>query len=241
MRLDVRVAAVLAGLCLAHPMAQAAEAWQEYDKIINGRQTIAALGPTLFGDNVNLATGGLSFATTDVSLPGNNALPVAVTRTFSVKSKAGFPDPDRTIDDGHFGDWEMDLPNISGTYATATGWANGRSDRALLRCSVANTTEAASPNVTVGTSSFRSHMIWHGNRINIPGRGSAAMLVANANTPRPTTGGPFYWATSDWTAVSCLPSIQNSTGEGFLAITADGTSLHSARRLTKLAPMSRFP
>lgn len=223
MRFRAGVAALFAALCIGHSGVHAAEAWQEYDKIINGRQTITAFGPTLFGDNVNLASGGLSFSATDVSISGNNALPVAVTRTFSVRSKAGYPDPDRTIDDGHFGDWELDLPNISGVYATATGWVNGNSGKALLRCSVGNTTEAASPNVTVGTSSFRSHIIWHGNRINIPGRGSAAMLVAKATTPKPSVGGPYYWATSDWTALSCLPTIQNSTGEGFLAITADGT------------------
>lgn len=42
---------------------------------------IAALGPNLFGDNVNLFNGSFSFEQADFSLPGNNALPVAVVRS----------------------------------------------------------------------------------------------------------------------------------------------------------------
>jgi RHS repeat-associated protein len=216
--------AAFLGCCLFAPRpAAAAEAWQEYDKLINNRETVAALGPTLFGDEVNLATGGLSFSNTDISIPGNNALPVGITRTYTLSTKAGFPDPDSAHNDGHFGDWDLDLPNIGGVYAASTGWVNARSDRTLLRCSVANTVEGSAPSVIVGANSFQGTDYWHGNRINIPGKGSRAMLVARSDSHKPATGGPYFWGTSDWTSVSCLPSILNGTGEGFLAVTSDGT------------------
>lgn len=44
---------------------------------------ITALGPDLFGDKLNLYNGSFSFEHTDISLPGNSALPVALTRTHS--------------------------------------------------------------------------------------------------------------------------------------------------------------
>ena len=60
----------------------AKQPWEEYDKLIKSREEIAALGPTLFGDQVNLMNGALSFSMTDVSVPGNSAsLPMAITRT----------------------------------------------------------------------------------------------------------------------------------------------------------------
>lgn len=41
---------------------------------------VAAYGPDLFGDKVNLFNGSLVFEHTDLNLPGNNALPVALVR-----------------------------------------------------------------------------------------------------------------------------------------------------------------
>jgi len=45
---------------------------------------LTALGPDLFGEEVNTNTGGLSFSQTDLSLPGNNGLSVNVTRRLIV-------------------------------------------------------------------------------------------------------------------------------------------------------------
>jgi YD repeat-containing protein len=57
----------------------------------------------------------------------------------------------------------------------------------------------------------------------IPGRGNQEMLVAEPNAiPRPASGGPYPWLTSDFTWFSCLPSRKNAAGEAFVAHTADG-------------------
>ena len=45
---------------------------------------ITTLGSELFGDQVNLFNGALSFEQTDVQLPGNSALPINLTRRYAV-------------------------------------------------------------------------------------------------------------------------------------------------------------
>jgi len=50
--------------------------------LIRAIESIAAYGTGLFGDSVNAYTGALALQHTDVSLPGDNALPVALSRSF---------------------------------------------------------------------------------------------------------------------------------------------------------------
>src|SRR5687768_1527963 len=66
---------------------EARQPWDEYEKHISSAREIAASGPDLFGDAVNLSNGALSFSVTDVSVPGNNTLPVAFTRTLSIGNR----------------------------------------------------------------------------------------------------------------------------------------------------------
>ena len=56
-----------------------------------------------------------------------------------------------------------------------------------------------------------------------PRRGGTLLQVASG-AYLPGSGGPYHWMTTGQAYVSCLPSIQNGTGEGFLAITPDGTT-----------------
>lgn len=60
--------------------------WQEFDKHITTASEVQSLGTDLFGDEVKLQDGALSFRATDVDLPGNNALPVHYSRSFSVSN-----------------------------------------------------------------------------------------------------------------------------------------------------------
>lgn len=69
-------------LLSASPGVLAAEVWEEHHLLIESRQEVGTLGPDLFGEQVSFYSGGASFSTTDVELPGNNALPVALTRMF---------------------------------------------------------------------------------------------------------------------------------------------------------------
>jgi hypothetical protein len=80
---------------------------------------ITAYGPDLFGDKINLFNGSLVFEHTDSSLPGNNALPVALARRHT-------PGQDLSVR-GQFGDWDMDTPRIGGSFSTISGWVTAPS------------------------------------------------------------------------------------------------------------------
>lgn len=224
--MDVLVACVFAAFAITVEPAHASKGvWEEYEKIVRSSENIGALGPTLLGDQINIQNGALSFSVTDASLKGNNALPVAFGRTFKTNTVGGAMKGTLTSGnqmDGALGDWEIDLPHIGGVFSQAAGWINSTNGKAAQRCSVANASEARPPNQSVGSSYFTAEEYWHGTRISMPGRGAQALLVMNASSPRPT-GSSAYWVTSDFTSISCLPTILNGSGEGFIATTPDGT------------------
>jgi len=85
---------------------------------------LTSLGPDLFGEEVNTNTGGISFSQTDLSLPGNNALPVNVTRRLIVDgNKSPSFSTDVNLWRGYsFGEWELDLPYMTGIYTELNGW-----------------------------------------------------------------------------------------------------------------------
>ncbi len=201
------------------------EPWQEYDKFIKSAQVIKAEGPQLFGDSVNLYTGATTFAATDVSLPGNSGLPVAIGRSFT-----------NTADDYRnfpFGEWDWDIPRISGTFSTAAGWQlidhNGYPTQA--RCSAPLSGSSGSPvsvrldptdpnnHETVGADEY-----WSGFQLTGQG-GKQEVLVATADSkPKPADGRAYPWVTKQFWYLSCLPSLKSGQpGEGFLAHAPDGT------------------
>lgn len=188
----------------------AVQPWEEYDKLIKARGAVTALGPALFGDEVNLYTGALSFSNTEFSLPGNSRLPVAITRRFSAATR-------KAVSAGQemFADWELDLPNISGVFAGE--WVGSSSSQPLKRCS---DTIGIPPDLQSGTTIFKAADYWHGLQANLPGGGE--MLLAKPGVTRPATG-TYYWLTSGFTYFSCLPANQNEAGEGFQALATDGT------------------
>lgn len=103
------------------------EVWEEYGKRVGRSSSIAAHGPDLMGDNVSLSNGALSFRVTDVGIPGNSSLAVAFTRTLSVEDRTG------KMREAALGDWDIDLPNVSGVYAP--NWVSGSPTSPGNRCS----------------------------------------------------------------------------------------------------------
>lgn len=198
--------------------------WEEYDKLIKSAQTIKSEGPTLFGDSVNLYTGATSFATVDVSIPGNFPIPVALGRRFSPQSDAR---------SRPFGDWDWDVPYISGMFSRAEGWVLGTSaaTASANRCSFPTSPETARPpSVKVQSSTPASAPAvqpweyWSGYSLSVAG-GNQELLVATTETrPRPTDGGVYPWVTNKHWHLSCVPSLQSGqVGEGFMAHSPDGT------------------
>jgi YD repeat-containing protein len=181
--------------------------WEDYASFLQSRQALTAHGPDLFGDNVNLYNGALSFSVTDINLRGNSSLPVELTRTFSVGAY-----PEGKPMDGAFGDWELDLPRVEGIYGMT--WHENR-------CSQPIPSTAYDGGVAFPASDY-----WQGLHAQMPGGGE--LLVADTGTPAPTNGETYRFVTAGLTYVRCIilqPGLNgaNTTGEGFEALTTDGT------------------
>lgn len=208
----------------AHAQSAGKAPWEEYGKRIKASEAITPLGPNLFGDQVSLSNGALSFSVTDVSLPGNSDLPVALTRSYQVR------DWRYRIADGMMLDWDLDVPSISAIHAGP--WVDNSGGQS--RCSVPG--PPPSPTQYPGLHAID---FWQGAQLNLPGVSSGEMLTRRAEAPQPSTGGPWIWMTNDQVHFSCLPTIQNGTGEGFLAITPDGTRIWFNRMAQHHEPWMR--
>lgn len=220
MKMEIRqaaAAALLLGMvAIAHAQSPGRAAWEEYDKLIGSRTAVTALGPDLLGDSVDLNSGALTFSATDVNIPGNSKLPVAFSRTFSVVNRE-----DYDFNDLPLADWDLDIPRLSGVFATT--WHDNR-------C----TSPGAPPARQSGGIWFNSSDYWHGYEASMPGGGQ--MLRISAAATKPSTGGPYHWMTSGQTFFSCLDSIQNGPGQGYLAIAADGTKYWFQRMAQYVEP-----
>ena len=184
---------------------------------------ISVLGTDMFGDSINLFTGSFSFEQTDLSLPGNSALPVALIRTHS---------PGRAWQvRGSAADWDLNTPRIEATFPTETGWipSNGNASQ---RCS--SNSALSQPMVTVpggwsenGPMPGVDFLPWeYGTGINIvvPGHSSQEVLRrASGNTLAPTDGNSYPFVSAKNWQIGCLSSIQNGAGQGFMAVSPDGT------------------
>jgi YD repeat-containing protein len=201
-------------------LSQAALAQQtpytEQAKLIRAPQAVTTLGTDLFGDKVNLYTGGLEFVQTDVSIPGNNSLPVSVGRRFVTGREP--------VDGALFGRWDLEIPHMHGVFESRKGWVNKAGG--TNRCSSFTEPSAAiTPN---SGASWSAVEFWHGNFLYVPGYGDQEMLARNqlyTSAPGSAPATHPVVTRGNW-AIQCLPSMapgNGSLGEGFLAIAPDGT------------------
>jgi hypothetical protein len=199
--------------------AQTTTVIDEQYKQIKAPGAIAKLGTDLFGDRVNLYNGSLEFTQTDVSIPGNNALPVEIGRRFVTGS--------RNLGGRAFGRWDIEIPHLHGLFSQSDGWKAG--DGSVARCSYFG----APPDAVGarGTSVWSPEDFWNGSFLYVPGHGDQQLLGRAPGftlAPGPASAYPIV-TTSLW-SVSCLPSLANDTssthsmGEGFLAVSPEGIS-----------------
>jgi hypothetical protein len=209
---------------------------------------VATYGPDLMGDKVNLFSGTLEFEHTDLSLPGNNALPVALVR----KHTAGRPHEVQ----GQFGDWDLETPRIGGTFSNP-GWVTanygvdrctsysappgftgvGRLDALTPQLPPPPPSPAASAPTPIGGNPgdapsegvvgqyILATDYWQGTFLHVPGQGGQEILKrAPGYSAAPTDGRSYPLVTQQNWQITCLPSVQNAAGEGFVAISPDGVS-----------------
>lgn len=185
---------------IAHLQAQAPRA----------EHNITTLGDDLMGDRVNLYNGSLEFIQTDVSLPGNDSLPVA----FSRRHVAG---RDTTIR-GALADWDIEAPFIGGSFTADKGWVTSAGSSA--RCGQFS---APPTRVLTGTSYWSPEEFWQGHQLGIPGLASQEVLIrSSANSSAPQDGLSWPLVTRNHWQIRCISSLLNGAGEGFVAKSPEG-------------------
>ncbi|RYG97539.1 MAG: hypothetical protein EON58_09495 [Alphaproteobacteria bacterium] len=188
---------------------------EEYAKLIKHRGEITAFGNEGFGDKVDLGSGGLQIVQTDVDLPGNNAIPVRVSRRFVPGDKYG---------GGHFGVWSLDIPYMHGIFANHVynpkGWTVPESGAdQYKRCSLFS----APPELYFQGGLFWPDEYWQGSFFHLPGGGDQELLSGGLV---PTDGNAYPISTKDGAAVRCVAlastSQSGSQGDGFEVVTPNG-------------------
>ena len=203
---------------LAHADDNYAQPYEEYGKHLRTAREIAPMADNVFGDRVTLYDGLTSFGVTDITIPGNSALPVRIGRRFDVEA--------RWWNTGHlggFGEWSLDVPYIDAVVTAEKGWVL-RGSTPYARCSdnidvpdtvVSGTAPAAAP----------LNVVYDGTKLHIPGAGNQELL-ANTQGKSPAYAGrsTWKWVTSGNWKLKCLASVTNLAGEGFIAVSPSGVT-----------------
>lgn len=214
---------------------------ESYDNRVKGAQTLAVLGPDLFGEQVNLFDGNTEFKVTDISVATNSGMPLTLGRKLKVSSdrldsNASHPKPPalpttpvlpaaREAASEIFGQyWDPDIPVLRGVYGARGGWISNSYAQPLSRCSVGIT----APPGEYGIGQFNGVFyepkdFWSGISLSIPGRGDEMLLSKAAGRVAPSDGLVYVGTTRSEARVTCLTTLLNATGEGFLVVLADGT------------------
>lgn len=194
----------------------------EYGNRLKYGEMVKPIEGEIFGEQINLYDGSVSFAATDISLPGNSDIPLSLGRSLNpTDPKSNLP----------FGDWELDIPSISGLFGgdaatVAAGyWAPAQ------RCSTVGPPPAVTIKNKLGTynMTLQNFEYWDGTRLSVPGGEGGELLGApgDAKQARPNVGVATPWNTKDGWFFSCLPNLKSGqAGEGFLGHSPDGTKYY---------------
>jgi RHS repeat-associated protein len=226
---------IVSCLVAAEPVC-ALDSFQEQHQLIRANDAIGALGDDAFGEQVNLATGSLSFSATDVSVAGNDNLPFRIGRRFVVEGSGAYGAGASRFG-GLFGDWDIDLPVIHGVFAKGTmtekiGFvASGNSTERLLRCSRFSEPPVATGLPRTALVTFDGSEYWHGTSIYVPGVGDQEIMLRSVVNSVAPGNDVLSWplVTRDHWQIGCLPNLANSTvepGQGFLVRSPEGVTYY---------------
>ncbi len=194
----------------------------KYVEYVDKAKNVAPLSvDNAFGDQISHYNGAVEFSATDISLPGNGALRVELKRSFAVDNRWG----SNGTHLGGFGDWDIDIPHLSGVFSDAVGgWVNEAGG--TQRCTV-----AGPPRSTL----IEAFDYWQGYRLHVPGRGDQSLLTnPSAKLPAITDGNTYPWITKDFWRVTCKTATKNGyPGEAFIAVSPEGLRYHFDWAVTK--------
>jgi len=190
--------------------------WQER---ITNTQRLSTLGNDLMGDQIDYNSGALSFVHTDISIPGNNDLSVAVSRRITSgllydKSSGA-----------EFGDWEIIVPRISAITATETNFRTGNRCSDPVQFQEIDVELKGGPNHPYYNSSRRPSLFGYeySSGLSTDTAEFGKEDVQNVRNLYNIYGASTRYVTRSHFKISCLSNIEGG-GEGFLAVAPDGTT-----------------
>lgn len=162
----------------------------------------------LLGDALDLSSGAVSFTATDVSIPGNFALDVALRRRHH--------DVNTTYrNTAEFGDWGLDLPAIQARFVKGQEGFWGRG----LECSP--NSQQQPPAVAYDGQVIEAKAYWGGVTLSLGA--SQEKLLTNVDSELAGYGVKYY--TKNNIVISCYKRA-DGRGEGFKALAKDGTAYY---------------
>jgi len=174
---------------------------------------LTAYGDDIMGDAIDPHTGSLSFQHTDVSIPGNFALPVSVSR----KRAPGSVYHENEY--AEFGDWELVAPRMKVTTAArGAGWGK----TGFARCT--SSYYESFPDLQIGrldSTRLYAHEYSNGITFEAPGAGSREILYGGSQLPKVFPSTAKFVSTDHW-YVSCGVNATDG-GQGFKVHSPDGT------------------
>jgi RHS repeat-associated protein len=182
-----------------------------YAANLKKRETLTALDENLFGDQMSLQTGTVSFEQTDIVIDTNSSLKLTLGR----KSKDGAGSI------SVFGDWMLNVPYMQGVFDPRVGWNAGTTDG--RRCT-ARQPVIYGPQLAPLTFNQPRFPVHQGTSISLPGAGTEQLTGTGTGIVLPTDGRNYYASSKSGLRISCGPMLRNGAGEGFLVAQPDGTT-----------------
>lgn len=99
---------------------QAPDPVVEWEKTQGAEERLQPFGDTMFGDAIDPHTGALTFTQTDIAIPGNSGLPVALVRERAQDRLSA------VNTDIEFGDWSYVVPRLKAKTVTPNTWSGNR-------------------------------------------------------------------------------------------------------------------
>lgn len=187
----------------------------------------------LMGERIDMSNGSISFHQTDISLPGNSQLEVAIHRVFR---GADFSYMNRA----NLGDWQLDIPHIHTTIqqvpnsmpSLSGSWGAGHECRGQLE---------PGP-IFVSGSILESYQYWNGDTLNIPGSINEKLLYPWGDILVENHADKYTRVTKSNWRVECIDRYSASgekLGEGFVAHSPAGdTYTFNVRKLLPFKPFN---
>jgi|GEM_PF-2256210 len=228
----IRSMLVATGLLLTLPLQATSEKphiGTNYLEQLSVTQDVTMYTTGLMGDTIDVGSGSFSFSHTDLSIPGNFALPVAVTRKFM--GTDSMPSSTR-----EFGSWGFDLPHIrtneialEGDTPTNGKWFEGKACSGTIFDAGNITVDTPTGNDTVTAMPID---FWNGDSIHVPGQFSGKLLAKGSISDGDTYSSdtPQRTLNNHW-KVTC---IQPATGDESFQVTTDKGDIYTFEQIRRV-------